>query len=223
MMDQPCSYEDLRDCLRSLSSVNRLTLAYRPTLTWLEKLRKAHAFRQGPIHILDVGCGYGDLLRRIHGWAKAHRVPVTLTGVDLNSDAIRAAREVTPESVATFHAGDALTYASPKRIDLIVSSVVMHHLEDAAIVEFLKWMEATARVGWFITDLHRQPVPYRLFRLLTRFTTWHQFTKHDGAISILRSFRHQDWTDLLRSANVPANCYRLEQFRPARLCVARER
>jgi len=223
MMDQPCSYEDLRDCLSSLSSVNRLTLAHRPTLIWLEKLRRANAFDRQTIHILDVGCGYGDLLRRIHRWAKVHNVSVTLTGVDLNSDAIRAAREATPEGVATFHAGNAFAYASPEGIDLIVSSMVMHHLEDAAIVEFLAWLEATARIGWFISDLHRQPVPYRLFRLLTRFTTWHRFTKHDGAISILRSFRHQDWRTLLRSANIPVDCYRLEEFRPARLCVARER
>ena len=36
LMDGDCSYEDFRDCLRSLEKVNRWLLGYRPTLAWLE-------------------------------------------------------------------------------------------------------------------------------------------------------------------------------------------
>ena len=35
LMDGDCSYEDFRDCLRSLETVNRWLLGYRPTLVWL--------------------------------------------------------------------------------------------------------------------------------------------------------------------------------------------
>ena len=41
-------------------------------------------------------------------------------------------------------------------IDFVVSSLFTHHLSDAMIVRFLRWMEATARRGWLIYDLQRQ-------------------------------------------------------------------
>ena len=62
-MDEPCSRDELRACLRDMARVNRLLLGYRPTFHWLASL---HLERLGrPVRILDVGCGNGDLLRRI--------------------------------------------------------------------------------------------------------------------------------------------------------------
>lgn len=219
-MDQPCSYEDLRDCLHDIAAVNKLTFAYRPTLDFLASIKPlAH-----PLHIVDVGCGYGDALRRIHRWARERNLPVLLTGIDLNPDAIRAAREAThPTTGITFVAGNAYSYEPPVPIDLIVSSLLTHHLLDREIVDFLHWMERTAQLGWFINDLHREPVPYRLFKLLTRFTTWHPFVKHDGPVSILRSFQPSDWHRLCTLAAITPTAYHLRSYKPARLCVSRVR
>ncbi len=220
-MDEPCSYEDLRACLRDIARVNQLTLAYRPTLDWLESLRKIAPLGQ-PIHIVDVGCGYGDALRRIVRWAIKRNFPVRLTGIDLNLDAIRAAREATdPRAGITFVAGDTYTWQPPEPIDVVISSLLTHHLEDREIVEFLVWMERTARLGWFINDLHRERVPYELFRLMARLTNWHPFVKHDGPVSILRSFRPADWERLCAAAVIPPETYTLGAYRPARLCVSR--
>jgi hypothetical protein len=100
---------------------------------------------------------------------------------------------------------------------------MMHHLPNPGIVDMLDWMESVARLGWFINDLHRQPVPYHLFRILARFTTWHPFVKHDGPVSILRSFRPDDWRKLCRAAAIPVDAYIIREYTPARLCVARLR
>lgn len=222
-MDQPCSYEDLRSCLHSIARINSITLAHRPTLLWLEEMRTTMLTLNRPIHIVDVGCGYGDLLRRIQGWAVRRHVPVILTGIDLNPDAVRAARASTPAGVATFRLGNAFDYAPETGIDVVVNSLLTHHLEDAQIVTFLAWMERTVKLGWFINDLHRQPLPYRLFHMLIRFTNVHRFAKHDGGVSILRGFRKEDWIALLAAASIPRTGYRVLPFRPARLCVARVR
>ena len=96
LMDGPCSREVLRACLCDLSRVNRWFLAYRPVVSWLDQLNLKSIGR--PIHILDVGCGYGDGLRRIEKWAKQRNVAVTLTGCDLNSDTIAIAAEASPAS-----------------------------------------------------------------------------------------------------------------------------
>ena len=220
-MDGPSSYEDFRACLEDISAVNRLTFAYRPTLTWLDYVYNRMPLQSGALHIVDVGCGYGDMLRRIALWAEDRKLPVRLTGIDLNPYAVRAAREVTVPGTITYLEGDAFAFRPPEGIDLIVSSLMTHHLPNPEIVKFLEWMESRARLGWFINDLHRDRQPYRLFKLLTRFTAWHRFVKHDGPVSILRSFRRRDWIELCQSAGITDSKYSLLSYRPARLCVAR--
>ena len=220
-MDQPCSQEDLRGCLHDIAQVNRLTFAYRPTFAWLNRIYQKLPVQQQPLHIVDIGCGYGDMLRRIAGWAKDLGVPVKLTGIDLNADAIQIARDVTSTEIITFLHGNAYDFKPEEGIDLAISSLLTHHLEDPEIVEFLRWMESSTRIGWFINDLHRQAIPYWAFRILSRLTTWHRFVKHDGAVSILRSFRPADWRELLEAANIQGTAVQIEEHRPARLCVAR--
>jgi SAM-dependent methyltransferase len=176
-----------------------------------------------PVHIVDFGCGYGDMLRRVRLWAEERHLPVKLTGIDLNPDAIRAAREATIPGTVTFLAGDIFDYQPPEGIDIVISSLVMHHLPNREIVDVLNWMESTVHMGWFLNDLHRQPFPYHAFRLLARFTNWHRFVKHDGPVSILRSFRREDWLGLCRAARIPDNSYIVREYWPARLCVARLR
>lgn len=222
-MDQPCNYQELRDCLSSIARVNRLTMAYKPTFQWLNEVYYSLPLQQRPLHIVDVGCGYGDFLRRIHHWAEGHKLPVKLTGIDLNPEAIRAAREVTVPGTVTYLAGNAMDFDPPEGIDIVVNSLLMHHLEDDQIVVLLDWMESRARVGWFINDLHRQRVPYVLFGLMARLLKLHPFVQHDGQVSILRSFRVADWQRLLQAAAIPKKAYLLQEYRPARLCVARLR
>jgi len=222
LMDQPCSYAELRACLHDIAHVNRLTFANRPTLSWLESLVETHPTSSGPLRVMDVGCGYGDTLRLIDRWAAKRRIPVVLTGIDLNPDAIRAAREATPRSQRIeWLVGDALTDDTVEDIDVVLCSLLTHHLTDPQIVHFLRWMEQTARRGWFINDLHRKPVPYHLFRLWARFTNWHPFVMHDGPVSIRRSFVAEDWRSLCAAAEVALEGVSIKEYRPARLCVGR--
>src|ERR1700679_3818958 len=137
LMDGPGCYDEFRQCLHDLAQVNRATLAHRPTLQWLEQF--VHLPSPGyPLHIMDVGCGGGDMLRRIERWAAQRRLPVRLTGVDMNPFAICAAREFTP-------AGSEIRWIVEKAdspetatepIDLVISSLFTHHLADDEIVRF---------------------------------------------------------------------------------------
>ena len=221
-MDGPCSYEELRDCLRDIARVNRLTFAYRPTITWMDELIAAHPRRAERLRVVDVGCGYGDMLRRISSWAARRGVPVDLTGVDLNPDAIRAAKEATPAGQQIeWVVGDALAEAATLDVDVVVCSLLTHHLTDDQIVPLLRWMERTARCGWFINDLHRQPVPYHVFRLLAPMLRLHPFVKNDGPVSIRRSFVVEDWRKLCAAAGLAPGSVSIRECRPSRLCVGR--
>lgn len=219
-MDEPCSRNELRACLRDIARLNRWFLGYRPTLHWLERL---DLLRRGrPIHIVDIGCGYGDLLRRIEQWARLQTIPVELTGCDLNPDAVAIAEEASPgTSHIAWIVADVFGFQSRKPIDIVVSSLFTHHLSEEQIVRFLVWMERNAQLGWFINDLSRASIPYRLLKTFSRLAGLHPFVQHDGPASIARAFIAGEWQSMCAAASLDAQQITIESFRPARLCVGR--
>jgi 2-polyprenyl-3-methyl-5-hydroxy-6-metoxy-1,4-benzoquinol methylase len=219
LMDGDCSYEDFRGCLHSLEQINCWLLGYRPTLAWLKRL--PHGMRDS-VHFVDVGCGGGDLLRRIARWTRKRGIAVQLTGIDLNPYAARAAAESTPKEFGiTWVTGQAQVYRSERPVDIVVSSLMAHHLEDEEIIALLRWMEATVHVGWFINDLERSQRSSRMFAWVDRMMRWHRFVRHDGPVSFRRAFRKDDWVRLLTAAEVSLDAVTVEHWRPGRLCVGR--
>jgi 2-polyprenyl-3-methyl-5-hydroxy-6-metoxy-1,4-benzoquinol methylase len=219
LMDGDCTYEDFRGCLRSLEQINRWLLGYRSTLAWLKRLPRG---LRDPVHIVDVGSGGGDLLRQIAGWARRRGIAVQLTGIDLNPYAASAAAESAPKELGIeWVTGDALMYRPEKPVDIVVSSLMAHHLEDEEIIALLRWTEATAQVGWFINDLERSEWSCRMFGRLGRMVGWHRFVRHDGPVSFRRAFWEEDWVRLLAAAEVPREAVTVEHWRPGRLCVGR--
>jgi SAM-dependent methyltransferase len=221
LMDDPTvDYETFRACLVDLAKVNRMTLAYRPTMAFLNRLHEAGLWPQDrPAVILDVGSGYGDMLRRIKTWARARRLDVRLQGLDRNPWAARAAERAPGSEGIQWLSEDLFDHSSGA--DIIISSLFTHHLDDDSLARFLRWQEANARIGWFVNDLLRHPFSYYGFALLSRVMMWHPFVRHDGPVSISRAFRPEDWTVLLAKAG--AHQARIEPWFPFRLCVSRMR
>lgn len=213
--------EVLERCLTELAAVNRLTLTHRPTLRFLQRATRDLP-RGSAVSVLDVAYGEGDLLRAIHRRAeRAGLVPV-LSGVDLDPRSVAIAAAATPDGMAIdWRAGDVFDYVPDPAPDFIVSSQFTHHLSDAQVVAFLRWMEAHARRGWFIADLHRHIIPYYGFRLLARLMRWHRIIREDGTVSIARAFRPAEWRALLAQAGVAGAQVRWHAL--FRLCVARMR
>jgi SAM-dependent methyltransferase len=223
-MDEPCSRDELRACLRDIARTNRWTLAYRPTLHWLETFKIPAAMLARPVRILDVGCGYGDGLRRIEQWARGHNLAVELTGLDMNPDAAAIAAEATPAgSRIEWVSANVFAYTPRRQVDLIVSSLFAHHLDEDEVVQFLKWMDRHAALGWFINDLSRAPVPYHIFRVVAALTGLHHFVRNDGPVSIARAFVAADWERMCTSVGLAPPEIEIRAFKPARLCVARRK
>jgi hypothetical protein len=222
MDGEAVSESEFAACLEDLATVNTVTLARPPTLRFV-----ARALESTPpdriLTLVDVGYGAGDMLRAIHGLAARKGRAMRLIGMDINPRSRPAARAATPAGVAIdYRTGDAMAIPDGEPVDLIISSLVTHHMDDAEIVAFLRWMEGRARVGWFVNDLHRHAVPYHGFRLFSAMMRWHAFVRHDGPLSIARAFCREDWMALLARADV-ANVADLRWRFPFRYCVARWR
>lgn len=220
LMDEPCSREEMRACLRDLEKLNRWFFGYRPVLHWLDSLSLAEA--REPLRILDVGCGYGDLLRRIERWATERGIHVQLTGCDLNPDAVAIAEEATPKaSRVRWVAADVFSLDGHGPVDVIVSSLFTHHLSNGDIVRFVRWMEDRAGIGWFINDLSRAAVPYWLLKTFTNIAGLHRFVQHDGPVSIRRAFVAEEWRRVCSEVGLHDSDAAIDAWKPARLCVSR--
>jgi 2-polyprenyl-3-methyl-5-hydroxy-6-metoxy-1,4-benzoquinol methylase len=201
--------------LRDLARVNAVTMAARPTLAFLDRLVARGA---GRLKLLDVGYGDGDTLRRIARWAARRGIDVELTGIDLNPMSEGIARADTPPSLAIdYRTGDYADLAG-KGWDAIVSSLVAHHMTHAELVGFLRFMASEARAGWLVNDLHRHRFAHAGYPLLARAFGWHEIVRHDGRLSIARSYRPDEWPPLLAEAGIVGAS--VERRFPFRLCVS---
>ena len=203
--------------LHGLAQVNTVTLARRPTLAFLERAvggRERFA-------LLDVGFGDGDMLRAIAKWARRRGIDARLVGIDLNQRSVAAAKEATPPGLRIDYRGGDYAELAGEGWDCVVSSLVAHHMTRAQLVAFLRFMESEARAGWLVNDLHRHGFAYGGWPLLAGLMRWHPIVRHDGHLSIARSYRPAEWPPLLAEAGVEGA--RVFRAFPFRLCVEKLR
>lgn len=207
--------------LADLSRVNALTLARRPTIGFLERVRARGAGAK-PWRILDVGFGAGDMLARIARWGEGRGVPLDLVGVDLNPKSAPVA-EAQLQGRATLITGDYRDLAG-QGWDIILSSLVTHHMTPDQRTEFLRFMDHECARGWLVNDLHRQRLPFLGFPLLAVLTFADPIVRRDGQLSVGRSFRHAEWRAMLAEAlpGTASGCRIFRSF-PYRLCIERIR
>lgn len=215
-MDAPDLPGDVyADVLRDLSRVNIWTMASHPTLNFLDRV----AGSGNRLRILDVGFGAGDMLRRIRRWSERRGIRADLVGIDLNPRSVAIARAATSaDDRIDFRTGD---YADLRGggWDIILSSLVAHHMTHAQLVDFLRFMEDEAGRGWLINDLMRHRVAHTAYPILARLMRWHPIVRQDGTLSIARSYRPNEWPLILADAGVEDA--RIFRAFPFRLCVER--
>lgn len=203
--------------LADLARVNVLTLSARPTLAFLDRaLAGRTRFR-----LLDVGYGEGDMLRAIARYAGKRGIAAELVGIDLNPNSAPAARAATPVGLTIdYRTGDYAGLAGGGW-DFVISSFVTHHMSEAQILAFLRFMEGESAMGWLVNDLHRHRFAWHGYPLLARIMRWHRIVREDGRLSIARSFRLTEWHAMLAEAGI-ADAQVVRRF-PFRLCVERVR
>jgi 2-polyprenyl-3-methyl-5-hydroxy-6-metoxy-1,4-benzoquinol methylase len=201
--------------VHDLAKVNAWTLARRPTLAFLSSLNAKR------LRILDVGYGDGDMLRAIHHWGARNSVELTLVGIDLNPRSLRAAAEATPPNMPIDYRTGDYQGCIGEDWDVVISSLVAHHMTRAQLVAFLRFMDGQARLGWFVNDLHRHGFAWLGFPLLATLMRWHPIVRHDGQLSIARSYRPHEWPPILAEAGIEGA--EVRRVFPFRLCVSKHR
>ena len=201
MDDASATEAEFSAALTDLERINRMSLAYRPVLRWLDRVvAKDGAPKR--LSVLDVGAGGGDMLQAIAAWGEKRGVALDLTGLDRSPWAGRhAAARGRPGRWIT---ADLFDLDPAERFDVVVCSLFTHHLFGPVLVDFLRWIDARAVRGWLISDLHRHPVPWAFVWAGVRLLRMDPMVVHDSTVSIARGFRREDWVEALREAGVAA-------------------
>ncbi len=205
--------------IADLARINALTLAARPTLAFFRRIAELRGASGAPLRLLDVGFGHGDMLRRIARLAERMGVAVELVGIDLNHRSEAAARLATPAKLPIrYITGDYRDLAA-QGWDMIVSSLVTHHMSESERADFLRFMEVEASRGWLVNDLHRQRLPFIGYPALAMLALVDPIVRRDGQLSIARSFRASEWQAMLTDAGI--SDAHIRRWFPYRLCIER--
>ncbi|MFC4096709.1 methyltransferase domain-containing protein [Euzebyella saccharophila] len=200
LMDAPdVPKKELEATFSDINLVNRLLGGFKSTLQVLDTIFKRNM--RESYTILDVGCGDGEMLRRVVKWARDHSVQLKCYGVDLNPVSLELAQEKSrsyPE----------ITYlnrnvndwdANDMPVDIILCTLTLHHIEDAQQKQFLNTLQELSRRAVIINDLQRSKLAYVLFGWFSTIFMKTKMAKHDGKVSIRRGFVKQDLRKLAES------------------------
>jgi SAM-dependent methyltransferase len=222
MDDKGVTLETLDECLSQLEKINIGTLAYRPTLLWLDQMLAS--FKPGrPVTIFDIGCGGGDMLRKIANWMKKKNIAVDLVGLDINPLAkIVADKRTSKTAPIRFETADIYTLGPDRRADFIISSLFTHHLDDPELHRFIGWMDDHAEQGWISNDLHRHPIAYYGIKyILASIPFTNPIVRNDAPVSVARAFTKNEWRTQLQSAGIPERQTAIKWLLPFRYSVSR--
>lgn len=187
----------LIETLDQLSKINYWLGGAGPSVNGLAKLVKK--VPQDSYHIVDLGSGAGDTLRAMAKWGRRKGVKLKLTGLDANAQCIQYAQEKSQEfPEISFAQIDCFGKDFFQQdYDIVHCGLFLHHFTDEELLSYLPRISALAKVGLVVNDLHRSKIAYRLFQLVCTIFRTSDMVRHDGLISVKRSFRRQDLKQLL--------------------------
>jgi ubiquinone/menaquinone biosynthesis C-methylase UbiE len=210
--------EEYEGCISELQLVNRWmgdAHALKQTLLKDVEHNSLRAFS-----VLDVGAGSGELLRVAASWARETGRTFRGVGLELNERSALAIREEStsfPEISSV--RGNALELPfQDDEFDYVMCSLFTHHFVDEQVVHILREMDRVAQRRIFVIDLHRDPVPYFFYTTLGKLVLKNRLLRHDGALSILRSFKADEMVQLGQAAGL--RDVSVEHHFPARLVLS---
>lgn len=193
-------FDDIRQNMKELDTVNRLLGGHAISISGLKKLIGAWP-KDRLLTICEIGCGGGDNLHALAEYCRKNKIHANFTGIDIKPACIQFAKEQYPTMQASWITSDySAVDFSDNKPSIIFSSLFCHHFDEPQLELMLRWMQRNCALGFFINDLHRHPLAYHSIRLLTSVFSNSYLVKHDAPLSVARGFTKKEWLVLLDKA-----------------------
>lgn len=193
MDDLEMSGESLISSLDKLASINKWLGGNKITIDGLKVILQNQS-KDKTIRMVDLGCGNGDMLRKVADFGRKNGYTFKLIGIDANQSTIDYAIQLSADyPEISFRTEDVLSEEfKTHTYDIAMCTLFLHHFEDPIALDFIQTLIKNAKVGVLINDLHRHWLAYTLFKLLT-LVVGNEMTKKDGLTSILKAFKRKDF------------------------------
>jgi 2-polyprenyl-3-methyl-5-hydroxy-6-metoxy-1,4-benzoquinol methylase len=202
MDDLDMSGELLISSLDQLARINKWLGGNKITIEGLKSILQNHQ-KDKTISIVDLGCGNGDMLRRVAAFGKKNGYNFQLFGIDANQATIDYAIQLSagfPE--ISYKKEDVLSKEFERHTyDIAMCTLFLHHFEDPVALDLIQTLLDNSKMGVVVNDLHRHKLAYYLFNVLTSVISNHM-TREDGLTSILKAFKRKDLERFSEKLNV---------------------
>lgn len=182
-----CDISDLRATYMDFRHVNRWIANWDGV--YRRHIRPLLNDPSHPYTLVDVGCGGGDLARRLNHLAATDGFLLEVLGVDPDPRAIAFVGCGNGMGVDFRQASAQEMIHEGRQFDFVITNHVLHHLETEAVPPFLEDLAALSRRRVICSDIHRSPAAFALFNLATLPAFLRRgYIRKDGLLSIRRSF-----------------------------------
>ena len=185
--------EILRDALDKIATINQLLGGNKVTLQGVRQLLK-DVPKERNIHIIDVGCGNGDMLRALADYGNKRGLHLQLIGIDANAFTINYGRSLSKNYEDISYICEDIFNENFKevKVDIVLCTLTLHHFKDDEILRLIEAFKSQTRIGIVINDLHRNALAYRLFQAICYIFKLNSMSREDGLVSILRGFKKSE-------------------------------
>lgn len=191
MDDADCDPRRLGRTLRRFGPVNRAVSRWGSV--YRSHLRPALAAAEGPARLLDIGCGGGDVLRRIVRLARRDGFAVAGLGIDPDPGAVEAAGEGPRLAGVSYRRASSRDLVREgERFGIVLSNHLLHHLDDAAFEAVVDDSEALTTGVCVHSDIARSRAAYAAFAVASLPLAPGSFIRVDGLRSIRRSYTREE-------------------------------
>jgi 2-polyprenyl-3-methyl-5-hydroxy-6-metoxy-1,4-benzoquinol methylase len=192
----------LRENLDILATINKWLGGNQITLNGIKKLVDGLS-KDKKIRIVDLGCGNGDLLRRISKLGAQLGYNFDLVGIDANKDSINYAKKLSEgyENITYLQLNIFSEEFKAYEYDIALLTLFLHHLNNEEIIENLNHLKLKAKLGIVVNDLHRNKIAYFLFSIISVFFN-NKIVRNDGLVSILRAFKRSELEYFAKELNI---------------------
>lgn len=192
---------ELEQSLGHVASVNRWLGGTSAVLRYVKPLIRSSPF----LRILDVATGSADIPVAIAHYARKQNRRVHIVASDIHPQMLAVARKQAANFPEISICGaDALKLPFASRtFDVALLSLALHHFDDDLHVPVLREMARVTRKYVLANDLERTRLNYGGAKLLAA-TLWrgNRLTRHDGPLSVLRSFTRDELEEIGRAAGL---------------------
>lgn len=202
LMDQP--HLDAEEHRRALGGLHRLNVASGVCRQiWREIVGVRSHERGGPLRILDVASGGGDVAWGLWTLARRQGRQLQILGLDMSAVACAYASHQcrdAGQSIA-FRQANVLCEPLPTGFDVVICSLFLHHLAWNDASRLLSEMAAAGRV-LVVSDLRRCAAGYALAHAACRVLSRSPVVQYDGPRSVANAFSFGEMKSLSAAAGL---------------------